>query len=411
MQTNSPSLETPEAKEKNQRENQLQDDDRENEELYSNKTPRRNKKPKRKKYTPKVIREWKPPRKPKTPAKTTKNPLGKRKYVRKTQTQAAEAQHVNRKLDFGADGKQSDSDGRGTKRKYSCSSAMICKKKRSKRKINIGWIHNTFESLIFEKRNPVLDQVERETSSNCRQISSPIMPSNHNNINCNQPPTPAKISECNNVFTPKMSSDLHTPNCSGSLPTPETALESDDSLEYMTYGPQARIEALIAIQVKVRGRRCRKVQSHLVNLMDSYANHTVDIAATGKTFSSDEELASQSPEFEPGNLVSNCVHEDVTAQQQNALVPYAGSGGIMVPFKRVKKKKLTGNVDLDPESLREWELVMGIKSPDADDGTTNINREKHWEEQRRIFSDCAQSFIERMQIIFGIAFLFLIIFI
>ncbi|KAF5205463.1 transcriptional activator DEMETER-like [Thalictrum thalictroides] len=93
----------------------------------------------------------------------------------------------------------------------------------------------------------------------------------------------------------------------------------------------------------------------------------------------------------------------ISANQENALVPFKGDDR-MVPyqgmFDPIKKRKPRPKVNLDSETNRVWMLLMGkeaIESDEADD----IKKQKYWEEERRVFSGRADSFIARMHLIQG----------
>ncbi|KAF8397816.1 hypothetical protein HHK36_016740 [Tetracentron sinense] len=109
-----------------------------------------------------------------------------------------------------------------------------------------------------------------------------------------------------------------------------------------------------------------------------------------------------------GELVQRLKHlningsSNITArEEQNALVPYRGDGK-MVPFEGTfdptKKRKPRPKVDLDPETHRVWKLLMGKE--EGVEGTDK-DKEKWWEEERRVFRGRADSFIARMHLVQG----------
>lgn len=102
-------------------------------------------------------------------------------------------------------------------------------------------------------------------------------------------------------------------------------------------------------------------------------------------------------------LTINDTRTDVTAPEQYALVPFGGEGQ-MVPyeglFNGIKKKQLRPKVNLDAETDRVWKLLMGIQNNDGVEGTTQ-DKEKWWEEERKVFRGRADSFIARMHLIQG----------
>ncbi|GJN33544.1 hypothetical protein PR202_gb22156 [Eleusine coracana subsp. coracana] len=80
---------------------------------------------------------------------------------------------------------------------------------------------------------------------------------------------------------------------------------------------------------------------------------------------------------------------------QNALVPYEGGYGALVPFERkVKKSRSRAKVNIDPVTTLMWNLLMG---PDMSDGAEGLDKDKEkWlEEERRVFRGRVDSFIAR----------------
>lgn len=87
-------------------------------------------------------------------------------------------------------------------------------------------------------------------------------------------------------------------------------------------------------------------------------------------------------------------------KDQSALVPYKGDGALVL-FDVVKKRKPRPRVDLDPETNRLWNLLMGIEGGESTE-TMDTNREKWWEEERKVFRGRVDSFIARMHLVQGI---------
>ncbi|XP_038712600.1 transcriptional activator DEMETER-like isoform X2 [Tripterygium wilfordii] len=89
-------------------------------------------------------------------------------------------------------------------------------------------------------------------------------------------------------------------------------------------------------------------------------------------------------------------------QEENALVPYKTDGTI-VPYEGfgfLKKCKPRPKVDLDPETNRLWNLLMGKEGVKSLEGTEK-EKEKWWEEERKIFRGRVDSFIARMHLVQG----------
>ncbi|KAL5976428.1 hypothetical protein ACLOJK_020759 [Asimina triloba] len=93
----------------------------------------------------------------------------------------------------------------------------------------------------------------------------------------------------------------------------------------------------------------------------------------------------------------------VSAQEQNELVPYARNGSL-VPFESpvhsTKAKPLRPIVDVDKETERLWAILVAHSS-DEIPGAMDEEKEKWWEEQRRVFRGRVDSFIARMHLVQG----------
>ena len=86
---------------------------------------------------------------------------------------------------------------------------------------------------------------------------------------------------------------------------------------------------------------------------------------------------------------------------QNALVVYKGDGAL-IPYEGdfIKKRKPRPKVDLDPETNRIWNLLMG-KEGSEDLEQNDKEKEKWWEEERKVFRGRVDSFIARMHLVQG----------
>ncbi|XP_035844947.1 DNA glycosylase/AP lyase ROS1 isoform X2 [Helianthus annuus] len=91
-----------------------------------------------------------------------------------------------------------------------------------------------------------------------------------------------------------------------------------------------------------------------------------------------------------------CIYEE----KRNALVPYRGDNNAIIPFEPVRKRKPRPKVDLDPETDRLWRLLMGNEGSEAAEAMDK-DKEKWWEEERRVFRGRADSFIARMHLVQG----------
>ncbi|CAD5182950.1 protein ROS1C-like [Musa acuminata AAA Group] len=99
------------------------------------------------------------------------------------------------------------------------------------------------------------------------------------------------------------------------------------------------------------------------------------------------------------NQTDNCMA--VAAEPQYSLVSYDSS--MMVPYtetySEIKRKRPRAKVDLDGETNRVWNLLMGKMVSDAEG--PDMDREVQWGEQRQVFCGRADSFIARMRLIQG----------
>ncbi|CAK9170746.1 unnamed protein product, partial [Ilex paraguariensis] len=116
------------------------------------------------------------------------------------------------------------------------------------------------------------------------------------------------------------------------------------------------------------------------------------------------------------HLNINAESNQVTCQEENALFPngmrYQGQNALVLyqrdgtvgpfegSFDLVKKRRPRAKVDLDDETNRVWKLLLEDINSKGIDGT-NEEKEKWWEEERRVFHGRADSFIARMHLVQG----------
>ncbi|KAF3434146.1 hypothetical protein FNV43_RR25249 [Rhamnella rubrinervis] len=94
--------------------------------------------------------------------------------------------------------------------------------------------------------------------------------------------------------------------------------------------------------------------------------------------------------------------DELQRQEQNAIVPYKGDGAV-VPyegFEYIKKHRPRPKVDLDPETNRIWNFLMGNEGGEGLE-ETNKEKEKWWENERKVFHGRVDSFIARMHLVQG----------
>ncbi|PIN06015.1 DNA-(apurinic or apyrimidinic site) lyase [Handroanthus impetiginosus] len=90
--------------------------------------------------------------------------------------------------------------------------------------------------------------------------------------------------------------------------------------------------------------------------------------------------------------------KEIVQEEQGALVPYRGDGTI-VPYD-VKKRRPRPRVDLDPETNRVWNLLMSKEGGESAE-TMDSDKQKWWEEERKVFRGRVNSFIARMHKVQG----------
>lgn len=77
------------------------------------------------------------------------------------------------------------------------------------------------------------------------------------------------------------------------------------------------------------------------------------------------------------------------------LVSFQGS------FEPLKKLKQWVKVDLDPETMRVWNLLM--ENSGAADAEEDDEKSKYWKEERELFRVRVDRFLDRMHLIQGIS--------
>lgn len=103
------------------------------------------------------------------------------------------------------------------------------------------------------------------------------------------------------------------------------------------------------------------------------------------------------------HIAINETHADAREISENALIPYNG-GGVMVPFNGQinlsKKPNHRPKVDLDAETFKVWNLLMG-KGGNAGAEKQDSAKENWWKEERKVFHGRVESFIARMHLVQG----------
>ncbi|KAM0845026.1 hypothetical protein ACQ4PT_056666 [Festuca glaucescens] len=85
------------------------------------------------------------------------------------------------------------------------------------------------------------------------------------------------------------------------------------------------------------------------------------------------------------------------------MLAFCQAGGMFVPYERplplVKKQRPRAKVNLDFETTRVWNLLMG-KATEPVDGT-DVEKERWWKQEREVFQGRANSFTARMRLVQG----------
>ncbi|KAK4746936.1 hypothetical protein SAY87_025973 [Trapa incisa] len=85
--------------------------------------------------------------------------------------------------------------------------------------------------------------------------------------------------------------------------------------------------------------------------------------------------------------------------EDGAIVPYKEEGAI-IPFEG-KKHRTRPKVELDPQTSRMWNLLMGKVMTDGGHEENSQENEKWWETEREVFRGRVDSFIARMRLVQG----------
>ncbi|XP_020413653.1 transcriptional activator DEMETER [Prunus persica] len=103
-------------------------------------------------------------------------------------------------------------------------------------------------------------------------------------------------------------------------------------------------------------------------------------------------------QFNGLNLNGSCSKS--IEHEKNVLVPYNAPGAVVPHDGTLKKRKPRLKVELDPETNRMWNLLMG-KEGSVGIEETDEEKEKYWEEERKVFRGRVDSVIARMHLVQG----------
>ncbi|KAL6974764.1 hypothetical protein U1Q18_050378 [Sarracenia purpurea var. burkii] len=247
------------------------------------------------------------------------------------------------------------------------------------------------------------------------------------NGTCGDRPFHSSTSEHNNTQKQLTASELHTETMAEKIPNGSTQVHDSSSLIAManshlvsstplekkpTSGYEQRIEAC---SENMLVKRCSVAQTSS-NLVSSCINKV--LLQEHKDGSHDCQQYSLKTRDQPKKQEYSVTIAEITwrlqrlnitgrsketdGQEQNAIVAYKGYG-TMVPYEAfdlIKKRKPRPKVDLDPETNRIWKLLMGGEGIEGTEADAK-NKEKWWDEERKVFRGRADSFIARMHLVQG----------
>ncbi|KAK1551050.1 hypothetical protein Q3G72_029306 [Acer saccharum] len=101
--------------------------------------------------------------------------------------------------------------------------------------------------------------------------------------------------------------------------------------------------------------------------------------------------------------ISSGVGRRSKKQGRNAQSSNSGDG-TLVPYQEhyiKNRKRITGKVYLDPDTMRVWNQLMNLKDRDANEEQTDPEKEDQWRREREIFQGRIESFTARIHIILG----------
>ncbi|KAL3641147.1 hypothetical protein CASFOL_016115 [Castilleja foliolosa] len=192
---------------------------------------------------------------------------------------------------------------------------------------------------------------------------------------------PAKMSQALTVVTNR---NLEATSQSGPKSTPINGIVNFDN------------------HVAVKRRSAVQTLSNKASVVDKEAKKKRNYRNTPKKFTGARSLEEE--RLAMIDYITELLKElQIYDNRQSALVPYKRDGAV-VPYEEfdpVKKRKPRPRVDLDPESNRLWNLLMGSKEDCASAGTMDADKQKWWEEQRKVFRGRVDAFIARMHLVQG----------
>ncbi|KZV55298.1 transcriptional activator DEMETER [Dorcoceras hygrometricum] len=156
--------------------------------------------------------------------------------------------------------------------------------------------------------------------------------------------------------------------------------------------------ALVSIERQIAGQTSDKL---------SLITHSRGRGRLPKTFKGSQEPLRNSSSVDyiidrMKGLNINTSGKEIGQEERRAIVPYRGEGAIVSSgaFDLIKKRRPRPKVDLDPETNRLWNLLMGKEGSESAD-TMEDDKQQWWEKERLVLRNRADSFIARMHLVQG----------
>ncbi|XP_073315395.1 transcriptional activator DEMETER-like [Primulina huaijiensis] len=182
----------------------------------------------------------------------------------------------------------------------------------------------------------------------------------------------------------------------------ESASESDPT----SLGNVVNSHARVSIKRQIAGQTSDKL-SGINKVLPQLITHSRGRGRPPKTLKGSKELLRNSSSVDyiidrMKGLNINSSGKEIGREERSALVPYRGDGAIVSyeAFDLIKKRRPRPKVDLDPETNRLWNILMGKEGSESPE-TLGDDRQQWWEKERKVLCNRADSFIARMHLVQG----------
>ncbi|XP_075485377.1 transcriptional activator DEMETER-like [Primulina tabacum] len=181
-------------------------------------------------------------------------------------------------------------------------------------------------------------------------------------------------------------------------------LESASKRDPTTQGNEVvNYLARVSVKRQIAGQTSDKLSS-IKKVLPQPIAHSRGRGRPPKTFTGSQEQLRNSSSVDyiidrMKGLNINTSGKEIGQEERSELVPYRGNGAI-VSYDLIKKRRLRPKVDLDPETNRLWNLLMGKEGSESA-GTMEDDKQQWWEKERQVLRNRADSFIARMHLVQG----------